>query len=73
MTKPEFEVSDIPYQAAGPPYPITKYAIAVGDKAVIHHRSNGQSFLMTYKTDRGGRQMLARVRAVLPEAQVKHR
>jgi len=72
-TKPEFEVSETEYAEAGPTYPIHLYVIAVGDKAVIHHRSNGQSFPMTYKTTSGARRMIARVRTMLPEATVRHR
>lgn len=70
--QPEFEVST-PLRELQISRLIHTYAIAVGDKAVMHHRSNGQSFHMTYATEKGAKRMIGRVQTVLPEAVVIRR
>ena len=70
--EPEFEVS-VPLRELQISRLIHPYAIAVDGKAVMHHRSNGQSFHMTYATEKGGRRMIGRVQAVLPGAMLERR
>jgi hypothetical protein len=56
---------------------IVPYAIAVGDYAVVHEQSNGQTRFLTYKDGRSSPAargaMLARVHSVYPSARIWQR
>ena len=68
MTEPEFTVSDVDYREADPR--VHRFIIAVDGKAVLRRQPNGQTFYMTYKTERFASRGLYRVQVALPGAEV---
>ena len=65
-----YSISDIgPEQVPGP----DPFVICVGSMVVIQNRTNGQSFYMTYKTERRAEGACQRVRTTMSGARVVQR